>query len=535
MSITALSFVVFIFALLAIYYLLPKKFQWVVLLVASICFYIYGGFTTIIYVLISAACVFAATHLLQNQANKTKAFIKEHKAELTREEKKAVKQKSKQRRRLILTLAILFNLAFLGVFKYSHFFIDQFNAVLSIFHLAPVDNTFSLIVPLGISYYTLMAIGYMADVYWGKAQAQKNFLKVLLFISFFPQITQGPISEYNQLSGELFKEHQFTYDNFSRGFQRMLWGFFKKMVIADALAPYVTWITTYYDKFTGITCIVGALFYMFQLYADFSGYMDIMCGYCEMLDIRLAENFNRPYFSKSLSELWRRWHITLGAWLRTYVYYPIAMSKWNQTLSQKCKKPLGEYASGKIAATIPLLFVWFVIGFWHDASWAYILWGFGNAFVIILSEWLSPVYGRMKTALKIRENALPYRAFQCIRTFGIFTFLEIVAAVQVLGGNGYQYVWRAFTNHTLPRTLEELFPSVEGLGGQFLLMLLLAFFGLGLMFVFSLVQRKKPVRDYFNKIPLFLRIVIMVVTVLIIVSSGVQASWGAGAFMYANF
>ena len=535
MSITSLSFIVFLFALLAAFFVLPEKCRWPLLLAASMFFYIYSGGITVVYIIATSILVYIATLFIQKTSEKNKAYLKEHKAELDREQKKAFKQKSKKQKRAILIAAIIGVLAFLIVFKYSRFLIEQANHVIGLFSAFTFNNEFSLIIPLGISYYTLMAIGYMADVYWGKIKAEKNYLKVLLFISFFPHITQGPISDFGQLSGELFKEHHFSYDNFSRGFQRMLWGFFKKMVIADALSPYVTQITGHFEQYTGITCIMGALLYMAQLYADFSGYMDIMCGYCEMLDIQLAENFNRPYFSKSLSELWRRWHITLGAWLRTYVYYPIAMAKWNQNLSQKCKKPLGEYASGKIAATVPLLFVWFVIGIWHDASWAYIGWGFGNAFVIILSEWLAPVYAGVKKKLHIRETAFFYRAFQVVRTFFVFTLLEIVAAVFAAGDNGFSYIKRAVTNYSLPHSLEELFPSVEGLGGQFLIMLLLALAGVGLMFIFSLLQRKKPIRDYFNKIPMFVRIVIMAAAVVLIIAFGVQASWGAGAFMYANF
>lgn len=535
MAITSLSFVVFIFVLWAIYFIVPQRFQWLILLIASILFYTSGGAATIIYVLLTSLSVYLATRVIQNMADKNKAYIKEHKAELTKEEKKSVKNRSKKYRRFILVFAILFNFSFLGIFKYSHFAIDLVNPLIGFLGMRLINNSFSLIVPLGISYYTLQATGYMVDVFWEKSKAEKNFFKVLLFISFFPQITQGPISEYNFLSGELFKEHQFTYGNFSRGFQRMLWGFFKKMVVADTLSPYVTTILSGYANYSGVTCFVGALLYMSQLYADFSGYMDIMCGYCEMLDISLTENFNRPYFSKSIAELWRRWHISLGQWLRTYVYYPVAMSRWNQKISKQTKRVLGEYASGKIAATVPLLFVWLFIGLWHDASWEYIVWGLGNAFFIISSVWLGPVYLRMKSIMHIKECSIYYKVFQIIRTFCTFTFLEIVAAVTAMGGSGIKYVVKIFTDHTIPRGLSELFPSAEGLGGQFLIMLMLSFAGLLLMLVFSLLQRKKPVRDYFNNIPLLFRIIIMVLTVIIIASAGVQASWGAGAFMYANF
>lgn len=535
MTITSLSFILFIFALWAIYFILPKKCQWVVLLIASIGFYVYGGATSIIYVMLTSLSVYGATHWIQKLADKNKAYIKEYKKTLSKEEKKLCKEKSKKQRRIILVCAIIFNFAFLGVFKYSHFFIEQVNTIIGLFDVPAINNTFSLIIPLGISYYTLQATGYMVDVFWGKSKPEKNFFKVLLFISFFPQITQGPISEYNFLSGELFKEHKFTYENFSRGSQRMLWGFFKKMVVADTLSPYVTTILSGYKEYSGITCVIGALLYMFQLYADFSGYMDIMCGYCEMLDIKLTENFNRPYFSKSIAELWRRWHISLGAWLRTYVYYPVAMAKWNQKLSQKIKKPLGDYASSKIAATVPLLFVWFSIGLWHDASWEYILWGFGNAFFIILSVWLEPVYANTKTKLHIKDENPVFRLFQMVRTFAIFTSLEIIAAVSAMGGNGFEYFVKPFVNRTIPHSISELFPSTA-MSNFSMITLLLSLCGLVMMLIVSIVEeKKKPIRYYFNKIPWIIRILIIVAFMVIIVTFGVQSTWGAGAFMYANF
>lgn len=536
MSITSLSFILFIICLFIVYYLVPKKYQWVVLLVASIGFYLFAGVTSIIYILATSLSIYFATNWMQKLSDKKKVYLKENKSSLSKQEKKDYKEKNKKQRRVILVFTIIFNFAFLGVFKYSHFFIDQINSVLGLINVAEINNKFSLIIPLGISYYTLQAIGYTVDVFWEKTRAENNPLKVLLFVSFFPQITQGPISEYNFLSSELFKEHSLSYENFSRGFQRMLWGFFKKMVIADTLSPYVTTILGGYEKYTGITCLMGALLYMAQLYADFSGYMDIMCGYCEMLDVKLTENFRRPFFSKSISEFWRRWHISLGAWLRTYVYYPVAMSGWNQKLSQKSKKLLGDYGSGKLAATVPLLFVWFSIGLWHDASWTYILWGFGNAFFIISSTWLEPVYTKIKAKLHIKDEAVWFKLFQMIRTFVVFMGLEIVAAVSAMGGNGYDYVARIFINRDLPNSLEGLFPSTEGLGGQFLIMLLLAIIGILLMFIVSVIEESRcPIRDYLNKLPLLIRLVVMVILTIIIITFGVQASWGAGAFMYANF
>lgn len=537
MTITSLSFILFIFAIFLIYYIIPKKWQWVLLLIASIAFYLFAGITSIIYIIATAFSVYVATICMQHMSEKKNAYLKENKSILSRDEKKAYKEKNKKQRRTILICTLILNFGFLGVFKYSHFFIDQINQILSIFNIGQVNNSFSLIIPLGISYYTLQATGYAVDVFWEKSNAEKNFFKVLLFVSFFPQITQGPISEFNYLSNELFKEHKLTYDNFARGFQRMLWGFFKKMVIADTLSPYVTIILTDYKEYTGITCLMGALLYMAQLYADFSGYMDIMCGYCEMLDIGLTENFNRPFFSKSISEFWRRWHISLGVWLRTYVYYPVAISKWNQSLGKNSKRVFGQYFADQLPSTVAMLFVWFFIGLWHDASWTYILWGFGNAFFIVTSMWLAPVYKKVKTGLHIKEETFGFKFFQMIRTFIIFMGLEIIAAVAALSGNGYEYIAKIFTNHEFGG-LSSVIPINEiAVSSTSKMSLLLAVAGLFVMFIISVIEEIKKVdlRNVFNRIPKFIRILIFVFIVIVISIFGVQSSWGAGAFMYANF
>lgn len=535
MTITSLSFIVFISVSIIIYYVFPDRFRWIVLLLTSIAFYLFAGITSVIYIIFSALSIYGIALILQSITIKSKKYIKENKDILTKEQIKGYKKGIKTKKRLFLVSGILFNLLFLIVFKYSHFLINIVNPIVKGLGFEGINNSFSLLIPLGISYYTLQAIGYLANVYWGKRTAEKNFFKILLYISFFPSITQGPINDYEYITSEIYKPHRFTYSTFSNGFQRAVWGFFKKMVVADAISPYVTTILSHYRDYSGLTCAVGALLYMAQLYADFSGYMDIMCGCCEIMDIRLTENFIRPYFSKSIAELWRRWHISLGQWLKNYIYYPIAVSTFNQKLSQKTTKVFGSNAAGKLAATVPLVFVWSVVGIWHDASWEYILWGFGNAAFIISAVWLENVYNHMKAKLHINEKSFVFKIFQIIRTFVIFTVLETVAAVASMGGNGFSFIMKPLLNPSIPTSLEGLFPSTEGLGGQFGIMLAIALFGICLMFAFSIIQRKRSLRYVFNKIPYFVRIFILAVAVIIIATSGVQSSWGAGAFMYANF
>lgn len=537
MSITSLSFILFTFGLLIVYYLLPMSKRWIALLVASIAFYLIGGPASIIYISVTAISVYLATNAMKRLSDERKAFLKANKTVLSKEEKNNYKNANKKKRKTILVCTLVLNFGFLIVFKYSHFLITQVNTLLSVLHCGQIYNSFSWIIPLGISYYTLQATGYAVDVYWEKVVPERNPLKVMLFVSFFPQITQGPISEYEVIHNELFAEHQFTYENFSRGFQRMLWGYFKKMVIADVLSPYVTTILGGYKTYSGITCLIGAVLYMLQMYADFSGYMDIMCGYCEMLGIHLTENFDRPFFSKSVSEFWRRWHITLGAWLRKYIYYTVAVSKWNQRITNKIQKISGDksWVSSYVPITIALVCVWSFIGLWHDASWVYLKWGLWNAVFIISSVWMQTKYDKWREKMHISSQNRLFRTFQVARTFTIITVLEVVAAVEVLHGSGAEYFYRVLTDHSVPNTLNQLLPTNGSDSNTTRISLMLAIFGLVLMLVFSLIQRKRRIRDCFNNVPVLVRIPVMVVVVLIIALFGVQASWGVGAFMYANF
>lgn len=534
MSITTLSFLIFIFLVFAVYYIIPKSKQWVVLLIASIAFYFSFGFYNFIYVLITATTVYFATVWMQNKINVQKAYIRENKGIISKEDKKLYKNKIKKYRRKILIATIVINIGLLCVFKYFHFALEQINGLISIFNGQQIDDIFNLIAPLGISFYTFQSIGYLTDVYWENCDAERNYFKVLLFVTFFPQMTQGPISDFEQLSSELFSSHKFTYKNFSWGFQRMIWGFFKKMVIADTLSPYVKDVFANYSSYSGITTLIGAFMYSVQIYADFSGYMDIMCGFCETLGIRLRENFDRPYFSKSIAEYWRRWHISLGDWFKKYIYYPIGMSNWSRKIAYNIKEKHGKRLSDTIPATIALVVVWLATGLWHGASWAYIVWGLVNGLFIILTLWLDPLYDKCKKLLNIKEDKWAWRAFQTIRTFILVTFIKVLPEVGTLS-DGFGLWKQVFTNFTLPNSIHNLLPFLDFSVSTTVITFGLAIIGTICLFFVSLKQRKGAFRGYFNNIPTVFRVLILAVVMLTIASFGVQSTWGSGGFLYANF
>lgn len=530
MDLLSVRFIIFCISIVLVYYILPKRFQWMVLLAASMVFYLTTGVKNVLYVLVTAASTYAATRGMQSITDKQKLWLRENKKTAGKEEKSAYKAKCKSRRKLILVLTLLLNFGIMCTFKYIHFAVAQVNAVLNAFGGSPIKDTWQFIIPLGISFYTFQTMGYLVDVYWNKVTAEKNFFKVLLFVSFFPQMTQGPISNYSTLTSELFQEHTFSYHKYSWGIQRMFWGFYKKLVVANILSVYVEDVFANYSQYTGLTALLGAFMYSVQIYADFSGYMDIVCGFCEILGIHLTENFERPYFSKSIAEYWRRWHSSLGAWFKTYIYYPVAVAKWNQNIGKKAKKHFGKMVGQTIPASIALVVVWLTTGLWHGASWAYIAWGGVNGLFIIFSLWMEPVYDGWKKKLNVQENTWGWRAFQTIRTFILVTFIKVLPEVGTLS-DGWGLWVRIFTEHTIPTTFRGLLPFVDsGLN------LLAVISGTGLIFITSLISRRQPVRQWLEEHTCyFVRICIYAVMLVVITYFGYAFVGKTGGFLYEQF
>ncbi len=528
MSITSMNFILFVLALTVLYYLVPKKAQWMVLLLASAGFYCAAGLRAAIYIVITAASTYAATLAMGRVTQYQKQYLAAG-GELTKEQKAEFKKRNTLRKRWIMVAALVLNFGFLCVFKYFHFALAQVNHVIAALGGAQIEDTFQLIVPLGISFYTFQTMGYLVDVYWGKVEPQKNFAKLLLFVSFFPQITQGPISSYSQLADQLYAPHSFTYENYAWGCQRMFWGFFKKLALANVLAPWVQAVFDNYAEYGAPAVLMGIFFYSMQIYADFSGYMDIMCGLCQVLDIRLTENFERPYFSKSIAEYWRRWHISLGAWFKNYIYYPIAISKWNKKIGKWSQKKLGRTFGRALPASIALVAVWLTTGLWHGASWGYIAWGGVNGLFIIFSLWMEPVYGAVRDKLGVRENDRWFRVFQVVRTFILVSFIKVLPEAGGLRrGLG---LWKqALTAWTLPHSWGDLFPYDISRGNLAVVCL-----GLLMLLAVSLLQRSGPVRERFNRVPMLPRAAVLAAMLFLMLCFGVPASGNVGGFMYAQF
>lgn len=520
MSLITEGFLLFAVILVAVYFIVPKRWRWTVLLLFSLAFYCTAGVKSIIYVLFTAFSAWLCAQVMDKIHASARAYVKANKDTLPREQRTAYKKRKNNICKLLMALTVLANVGILCVFKYSDFVLSQFDSS---------HTTLGLVVPLGISFYTFQTVGYVVDVYWEKTEAQPNFLKMLLYVSFFPQVTQGPISDYSYLAPQLFEGHAFSYDGFMRGSQRMLWGFFKKTVIADRAAPFVETAFAEYASMNGINVLFGAFLYSLQIYADFSGYMDIVCGLCEILGIRLTENFERPYFSKSVAEYWRRWHISLGTWFKTYLYYPIAVSRFAKNTAKLGSRALGKTFGKTVAASLALVVVWFTTGFWHGASWAYIAWGGLNGVFIILALWLEPTFTKIKAALRIKEQGFAWRAFATLRTFFVVTMIKVFPEVGDFS-DGVGYWLHCFSGWRLPDSFEALIYPVADAEAFYVLAV-----GALLMFVVSLLQRRRSVRDRLARLWLPVRILIFALIFIAIVWYGVPTQSEGGGFLYAQF
>lgn len=269
-------------------------------------------------------------------------------------------------RKAFLWISLISNLGLLAFFKYFNFFIESFSDLISLFGLQPNPTSLNLILPVGISFYTFQTLSYTIDVYRGKMRASKDFVGFFTYVSFFPQLVAGPIERAVNLLPQFFKKREFSYKQGSDGLRQILWGLFKKVVIADTCAIYANDIFNNYEEYSSLTLLLGAVYFAFQIYGDFSGYSDIAIGSAKLFGFSLMRNFAYPYFSRDIAEFWRRWHISLSTWFRDYVYIPLGGSK-----------------AGRNRTIINVMIIFVVSGFWHGANWTFVIWGALNGLYFI--------------------------------------------------------------------------------------------------------------------------------------------------------
>lgn len=527
MTVNSLAFLVFFTLVAVLYYLLrPRKYQWFLLLVASIAFYALAGTRNFLWLLATCITTYGAARWMEALDRRLTDSLATTLKTASHEEKKAAKARNKTNKRYVAALFIVINIGILATLKYCDFFILNVNRVLSLFGL-PERNLLGLIAPLGISYYTLQSVGYLLDVYKGKCKSEHNILKTSLFICYFPQMTQGPIGRFPDLAPQLFAERAFSYQNLSLGLQRVLWGFFKKCVVADRLKPMVDTIFRS-NSLSGMTVFLGCIYMTLQIYADFSGYMDIVAGFSEVLGIHLMENFKRPFLSKSLGEYWRRWHLSLSFWFRDYMFYPLSISKPAVKFGKWGKKHFGIRIGKIFPAMFALFIVWFSTGLWHDSSWRYILWGVANGVIIIGAMFLEPVFEKGKAFFHIKEESLVWQCFCVIRTFLLVSLLKVFPAAATTNGT-FRLIRRIFTDFRPSLAYSDWFPKLDL---QYLIFLL---FGLAVIWIVDLIQEKHPVRPWLAEKPLVLRWVCYLGVLACVLIMGAFSISMVGGFAYAQY
>lgn len=529
MLFTSYSFLGFLLVLFLLYYLLPKKLQWPLLLVFSYLFYFLANPSYLLYILATTISVYLLACKIEKIHEEQVCYIKEHK-ELSKDEKKAYKGRMKSRQWKALLIGLFINLGILGVIKYTNFTIANINAVIRCFGGEKQFGFWDIALPMGISFYTFQALGYIIDVYRGTCKAEKNLFKFALFVSFFPQLVQGPISRFNALSKTLYEEHRFDIKTVSYGLQRILWGFFKKLVIADRILVGVNAIIKNPDEYAGAYVFVGMMFYALELYADFTGGIDITIGVAEVMGIKVTENFNRPYFSKSIKEYWRRWHITMGTWFTDYIFYPISVCKPMLKISKFSRDHLGEAIGKRIPVYLSSFAVWLATGIWHGASWNFVVWGLGNWVVIMISQELEPLYQKFHARFHMESNRV-FNLFQVVRTILLMSCLRMFDCYRDV-----PLTFKMFGTMFTTRNLNVLWDGsllqlgLTGLDYGILLA------GLVLLILVSLAQRRKPVRDIISSYPYPLRFAVWYGLFLVVLLMGAYGiGYDSSQFIYNQF
>ena len=382
MLFNSFTFLIFFPVVVAIYFVLPHRFRWAWLLAASCYFYMAFIPVYILILFFTIAVDYAAGILIENAEG--------------------------SRRRLFLAMSIVANVGVLAIFKYFNFLNANARAIAEVFHWPYGLPALNIILPIGLSFHTFQAMSYTIEVYRGRHKAERNPGIFALYVMFFPQLVAGPIERPQNLLHQFYERHEFEYDRVADGLRRMGWGLFMKMVIADRLADYVNPVYNSPYAYEGLTLIVATIFFALQIYCDFAGYSHIAIGAAEVMGFRLMRNFNRPYLSRSISEFWSRWHISLSTWFRDYLYISLG--------GNRVPRPRW-YLN---------LFVTFLLsGLWHGANWTFVVWGALNGFYLISSIATQHVRDRVAATIGLMTHPRLHAVWMAAATFSLTCFAWI--------------------------------------------------------------------------------------------------------------
>lgn len=510
------------------YCFMPQKAKKYYLLAASMAFYWLISGKLILFLLITVMSVHHFALWLDRIRAKKDNAVKE----CEKEERKQIKKAFQKKSRVVLAFAAVVHIGALLMIKYSPFFTENINSLLKLFHSQTVLEIPKFIMPIGISFFTLQAVSYLVDVYRGVSKADDNIFRVALFMSFFPQIVEGPICRYEQTAPQLWSVKKIDYQNFTLGITRVLYGYMKKLVVADRLNPLIQEVFDNYDKYDGGIIAIAAVFYTVQLYMDFSGTMDAVIGTAQIFGVKLPENFQRPFFSKTISEFWQRWHITLGTWFKDYIFYPVTMSKPMKNLTSSARKKLGNHFGPLVAGSVALFCVWFSNGLWHGAAWSYIFFGMYHFLLILCGNIVSPAVKSVNSKLHISPEKLPYRLVQILRTCVFVVIGELFFRANGLRA-GLAMFKRLFSKMKFTALTPEVLKPL-GIDIKDIAIVLVAVL---IVFIISILNEKGvPVGERVNNLKLPVRWVILFSLIMFIVIFG---AYGPGYIpvdpIYAEF
>jgi len=509
------TFIIFLVVVCILYYCVPIKRRWIVLLLGSYAFYIMSCFTLMIFIMLTTITIYGAARLLEAIDESRRALFDGKDEQWLEEHRAKWRQKFQRQKRWVLTAALLFNFAILFVFKYFQVFTSAINPIFRLLNFSEIGVWSTVILPLGISFYTFQTVGYLADVYWGKVKSEKNIFKFALFTSFFPQLIQGPISRFDQLAPQLFKGNKWNWQNFKKGLMLCAWGAFKMLCISTPCFLIANSIIRGDTGFGGPIILLAYFLWGVYFYTSFSGGIDLARGIAQMLGVHMVENFARPYFATSYSNYWSRWHITLGKWIADYVYYPIALSKWFGRFSRKFAKKV-HGAAGKIIPSRMVAFICFLmISLWHGGDPKWFLSG-----VFVASVVTCEAFFRMGTRKfferhpKLTTQNLAIRILTIVYTFFMVSISRCILIGKNLG-ESLSIFKRLFT-YGIP-------DNVTVTNEWEITALAICLF---ILFVVGILQeRGHNIRDFVVKQPSLVQLVYCIIFVLMIIFF---ASWGEG-------
>ncbi len=481
MLFNSLSYIIFLSIVVCVYYLLPHKYRWAGLLIASFVFCLFWSIDLLLWILIITAIAYVSGILLSARRNK-----------------------------MICSVGVISILLILFVFKYINFSITQINGLLRLFQTGKRINLINnIVMPIGISFYSFQNVGYILDVYKGKCTACRHPGKFALYSAFFPHIAEGPIDRTDNLLMQMDEEHRFDYDTVRNGMVMILFGMFKKVVIADRLAVLADTVFNDVSKHSGQAFWLASVFYTIQIYCDFSGYTDIAIGSAKMMGFRLVENFNYPYLAVSITDFWRKWHMSLSRWFRDYVYIP-----------------LGGNRVSKVRWGINILIVFLISGLWHGADWTFILWGFFHGLFQVMERFIPFLNKKYDQGAEIRSKL--FTGIKIIVTFGIVNYLWILFRANSM--SDFIYIFRHFLVPDSNFKILNLGMDKKELVFSFILIFLLA-----LCDILTMLWKSRHSGKLLDAFPLPVRWIVYMTILFAIILFGKYGTLTAGSFIYFQF